>query len=108
MSDAATTAARRSLTWISPALAALVFALLSLAILPYPGLQDDEVLFTAPLYLPGGTLSSLKAFGLTVPLMLTGYSGTLKTWLYAPIFGNKWNERCTTTRADPSSRSSGL
>jgi hypothetical protein len=97
MSDAATTAARRSRTWIPPALAALVFALLSLAILPYPGLQDDEVLFTAPLYLPDGTLSSLKAFGLTVPLMLTGYSGTLKTWLYATIFEfllpSRWSVR---------------
>jgi hypothetical protein len=72
--------------WSPPALAAILFALLSLAILPYPGLQDDELLFTVPLYSPGGARFSMKIFGARIPLMLIGYLGTLKTWLYAGIF----------------------
>jgi len=83
--------------WIPPSLAALVFALLSLALLPYPGLQDDEVLFTVPLFLPEGTLFRVKAFGTQIPLMLIGYLGTLKTWLYAGIFEwfapSRWSVR---------------
>ena len=69
-----------------PALAALLFALLSLAMLPHPGLEDDEVLFSVPIYFPQGALFSVKKFGFRIPLMLMGYLGTLKTWLYAIIF----------------------
>ncbi len=83
--------------WLPPALSALVFALLSLAILPYPGLQDDEVIFTAPIYQPTGTLFSVKAFGTHIPLMIIGYLGTLKTWLYAAILTfippSRWSVR---------------
>jgi len=76
-------AGRRSFSWIIPALASLCFACLSLAILKYPGLQEDEILFTAPMYMPA--LFRLKVWGVTVPLMLMGYLGTLKTWLYSAI-----------------------
>jgi 4-amino-4-deoxy-L-arabinose transferase-like glycosyltransferase len=75
----------------------VAFALLSLALLPYPGLQDDELFFTVPLYLPQGTLFSVKAFGGRVPLMLNGYLGAFKTWLYAGIFEffepSRWSVR---------------
>ncbi len=73
---------------LPPALAALGFAILSVALLPYPGLQDDEVLFTAPLYGPPGT---------RIPLVLMSYLGTLKTWLYRAIFAlappSRWSVR---------------
>ena len=87
----------RKVAWIAPACAALCFALFSLAILPYPGLQDDEVLFTVPLYLSGGAWFSAKIFGMRIPLMLMGYLGTFKTWLYAGIFEffppSRWSVR---------------
>jgi Dolichyl-phosphate-mannose-protein mannosyltransferase len=74
--------------WMPPALAAFAFALLSLALLPYPGLQDDEVLFTEPLY---------RAPGTKIPLVLMSYLGTLKTWFYAAIFTwfppSRWSVR---------------
>ena len=83
--------------WLSPLLACLAFALLSLAILPYPGLEDDELFFTVPLYLPQGTLFSVRAFGGCIPLMLNGYLGAFKTWLYAGIFEffepSRWSVR---------------
>jgi 4-amino-4-deoxy-L-arabinose transferase-like glycosyltransferase len=83
--------------WLSPLLACAAFAFLSLAILPYPGLQDDELLFTVPLYLPQGTLFSVRAFGGRLPLMLNGYLGAFKIWLYAGIFEffepSRWSVR---------------
>ena len=83
--------------WLSPILACVAFAFLSVAILPYPGLQDDELLFSVPLYLPQGTMFSVRAFGGRVPLMLNGYLGAFKTWLYAGIFEffepSRWSVR---------------
>ncbi len=80
-----------------PALAALVFACFSLAIVPYPGLQNDEVLHTQPLYTKGVTYYSVEVAGHTVPLMLMSYLGTLKTWAYWVIFGfvdpSRWSVR---------------
>lgn len=81
---------RRARAWLVPAFAALVFAFLSLAILPYPGLQDDEVLFTGPFYDPGLAHFNVKLWGATIPFMLMSYLGTLKTWLYSGIF--EWFE----------------
>ena len=78
-------------------LACVAFALLSLALLSYPGLQDDELFFTVPLYLPQGTLFSVRAFGGHIPLMLNGYLGAFKTCLYAGIFEifepSRWSVR---------------
>lgn len=89
--------ARRSHAWIVPTLAAIVFALLSLAVLPYPGLQDDEVLFTGPFYDPRLAHFSVKLFGATIPFMLMSYLGTLKTWLYGGLFEifepSRWSVR---------------
>lgn len=75
----------RSRIWLPPALASLVFALLSLALLPYPGLQDDEVIFTIPISIKGSAFFSAHLFGHAPPLMLVSYAGALKTWIYEPI-----------------------
>jgi len=89
--------ARRSRDWLAPALAALVFALLSLAMLPYPGLQDDEISFSALIYHPEQAWFSVAAFGTRIPVMIMSYSGTLKTWLYAGLFEifepSRWSVR---------------
>jgi len=80
---------------LSPALAALLFALLSLAMLPYPGLQDDEVAFARPLY--SSVWYSVTVHGKQLPLMVVSYAGALKTWLYAAIFAffepSRWSVR---------------
>ena len=80
-----------------PLLASLLFALLSLAMLPYPGLQNDELFFSGPLYTPDETWFSVPAWGAKIPFMVTSYSGALKTWLYAGLFEfvapSRWSVR---------------
>ncbi|HTS51586.1 MAG TPA: glycosyltransferase family 39 protein [Bryobacteraceae bacterium] len=53
-------------------------------ILPYPGLQNDEVIFVPADYgVPGSAV--FLVFRQHLPLMLLSYMGTLKSWLYAGI-----------------------
>jgi hypothetical protein len=56
-----------------------LFILLGLALIPYAGVQNDEALFSVPIYLFGYR-------HLQIPLMVMSYVGTLKTWIYVPIF----------------------
>jgi len=65
---------------------AVLFVALCCWILPYPGVQTDEVLFGAAIFHGGGTREWFRAFGHNVPTMLMPYVGALKTWLYWPIF----------------------
>jgi hypothetical protein len=68
--------------WLLP----LVFFGLGLAVLPQPGLQDDEVLFATPAFhLPAATVFDAHIFHSRLPLMLLTYLGALKSWLYFPI-----------------------
>src|SRR5579859_2165035 len=62
------------------ALLPLIFFALGLALLPYPGLQNDEVLFTNY-----GTAGSTVFAVHGIPLMLLTYLGAAKTWLFWPI-----------------------
>jgi len=56
-------------------------------VLPQAGLEDDEVLFVAPLFhSPGAAVFSAQVFHKQLPLMLLSYLGALKSWLYFPIF----------------------
>ena len=67
----------------------LVFLGLGLAVLPQPGIEDDEVLFAAPiLHLPDAANFSVHVFHKQLPLMLLSYLGALKSWLYFPIFAS--------------------
>ncbi len=55
--------------------------------LPLAGLEDDEVLFAAPIFhLPAAAIFSAHVFHSQLPLMLLSYLGALKSWLYFPIF----------------------
>lgn len=67
-------------------LLAVLFLLAGLAILPYPGIQNDEALFAAAIYAPQTTGHTVKIFQRPVTLMLMSYLGTLKAWIYAPVF----------------------
>ena len=88
---------RRSRVWLAPALATILFVLLSLAVLPYPGLQDDEISFAPLIFQPALARFSVPAFGTHIPVMIMSYSGTLKTWIYAGLFDlfepSRWSVR---------------
>ena len=64
----------------------LLFVTLGLLVLPYPGIQNDEALFAAPLYRPDAWYAKIGIFHHNVPTMLMSYLGTLKTLIYAPLF----------------------
>lgn len=88
MSEPATrpiSSVRGFLNWW-PALAGFLLILcLGCLLLPYPGLQNDEVLFAQSLYQIAGLHYSVRIGHIDVPVMLLSYLGALKTWIYAPI-----------------------
>src|SRR5512144_3142944 len=59
--------------------------LAGLSFIPYPGIQNDEALFSSGIYDPGRTISQVSVFGHHIPMMLISYLGALKSWIYAPI-----------------------
>ncbi|MCU1328423.1 MAG: hypothetical protein JWN34_3793 [Bryobacterales bacterium] len=71
---------------LAPILGCLVFLLAGLALLPWPGLQNDELFFSGPIYSPGAAFYYLELGSTKIPLMVMSYSGALKTWLYAGLF----------------------
>ncbi|HXP84254.1 MAG TPA: glycosyltransferase family 39 protein [Bryobacteraceae bacterium] len=77
--------------------ASVLFLALSVLMLPYAGIQDDEVLFTTPLYLHIGKEFLVRILHRDVFLMVTSYIGALKTMLLAPVFSrlgtNPWTLR---------------
>jgi hypothetical protein len=77
---------RRLPSWLTPVLTGLVFLLTGLALLPWPGLQNDELFFTGPIYAPGEAFYHFDAGSWRIPFMVMSYSGALKTWLYAGLF----------------------
>ncbi len=62
------------------------FFLAGLAIIPLPGIQNDEALFSSPLYESAYDYGSLTLFGRKISLMLISYLGSFKTWLYWVVF----------------------
>jgi hypothetical protein len=66
--------------------AAALFFLLGVALLPYPGLQNDECLFAQPLYGPVAPEFKVRMFHRDIPLMLMTYLGTARTLIFAPVF----------------------
>lgn len=82
------------------AAAACLFILLSIAIIPYVGFEDDEVIFASPLYLVSPKEFGISIFHHRLPLMVMSYIGTLKTLLFLPILqvfdANVWSLRLPT------------
>lgn len=62
----------------------LVFLLLGCVFVNYPGLQQDETLFAAPLF-RDWSFYSISFGRARIPLMHMSYVGALKTWLYSPL-----------------------
>jgi hypothetical protein len=65
--------------------ASLLFAARGLVLIPLAGIQDDEALFTHPLFMPALAPDTLAIFHHHLPLMVFPYTGALKTYLYWPI-----------------------
>lgn len=82
---------------VPPILGCLLFLLSGLALLPWPGLQNDELFFSGPIYAPGSAFFSLEVGTWKIPFMVMSYSGALKTWLYAGLFrllaADQWSVR---------------
>jgi 4-amino-4-deoxy-L-arabinose transferase-like glycosyltransferase len=69
--------------------AAAIYLFFSLRFLALPGLQYDEVLFTNAALgdIDGSFLHwKIRVGGIHIPVMLMGYIGALKAWIYAPVF----------------------
>jgi hypothetical protein len=64
---------------------ALLFVFLGIVLIPYAGLQADEVLFTQPLHGMIDPTFSIRAFHHLVPLMVMSYIGALKSFIYWPL-----------------------
>ena len=81
-----------------PALASLIFLLIALVLLPYPGIQNDEAFFAGAIYSPDNTFYSAAILGHKIPWMVMSYSGALKSWIFAGLWGylfdpNAWSLR---------------
>lgn len=62
-----------------------VFLGFGLLLIPYPGIENDEALFSGGIYAPGGMEWSVRLFGEQVAMMIMSYVGALKAWLYTPV-----------------------
>lgn len=69
-------------------LAAICAGLLAieLALLPLPGINQDEVLFVAPYLKNNPVLYAWHIGSLHVPVMSMAYLGLVESWLYWPVF----------------------
>ncbi len=67
-------------------LSCIFFLLLGSVLIPYPGVEDDEAIVGEPLYQPVYAVGSIGILGTKIPVMQMTYLGSLKPWLYAPIF----------------------
>jgi hypothetical protein len=73
-------------SWLVPALAGLFFFLSGLALIPWPGLQNDELFFAGPIFAADAAFYRLELGSVRIPFMVMSYTGALKTWLYAALF----------------------
>ena len=62
------------------------FLFAGLLLAPLIGIEGDEPLFVQAMYPPRVELYTVEIMHRKVPLMLMTYVGTLKSWIYTPIF----------------------
>ncbi len=83
--------------YFASGLSSFLFILLSLSLIPYAGIQEDEALFSIPFFQPTAREFRVRVFHHTIPIMVMTYVGTLKTWIYWPLirwFGSSvWSVR---------------
>ena len=66
-------------------LASFIFILLSLNMISYAGIQEDEALFSIPFYSSLPREYKIRTLHHDIPLMVMSYVGALKTWIYWPL-----------------------
>jgi hypothetical protein len=71
---------------ISVAAALAYFLLSGMAFIPRLGIEADEALPAAPLFRPKSWYYALHWSHARIPLMHMSYLGTLKTWIWRPVF----------------------
>lgn len=59
--------------------------LLSLNVISYGGIQEDEALFSIPFYSALPREYKIRVWQHDIPLMVMSYVGALKTWIYWPL-----------------------
>jgi hypothetical protein len=69
------------------AVACGLFVLLGALLVPRAGIQNDEALFSSPLFNTLDVSPLRRLLHLDVPLMVMSYLGSLKSLLYIPILG---------------------
>ena len=69
-----------------PLIGCSFFVLAGLAFLPLLGIENDEALFAIVFFKPRGGSYTYKIGHSELPLMILSYLGTLKSWVYRPIF----------------------
>ncbi len=88
---------RKLPAWLVPLFSVLIFSFTGLALIPFPGLQNDELFFSGPIYFPDAAFYHVRAGALKIPFMVMSYTGALKTWIYAALFQfaapNEWSVR---------------
>ncbi len=68
-------------------ISALLFIVLGIILIPYTGLDGDELLFARPFFGPfDGATHMMHVFHYPPGLMVMSYVGALKTFLYWPLF----------------------
>lgn len=80
----------RETSWrglLLPIFGCSLFAVLGLAFYPLLGVENDEVLFANAFYEPRGGGYTYRLGHSHLPLMILSYLGTLKSWIYRPIYG---------------------
>jgi hypothetical protein len=72
-------------SYLASGLSTILFILLSLSLIPYAGIQEDEALFSIPFFQPAAREFRVRFFHHTFPIMVMTYVGTLKTLMYWPL-----------------------
>lgn len=67
------------------AFASFLFILLSLGMISYGGIQEDEALFSIPFYSVIPREYKIRTSHHDIPIMVMSYVGALKTWIYWPL-----------------------
>jgi 4-amino-4-deoxy-L-arabinose transferase-like glycosyltransferase len=67
-------------------LSCIFFLCAGLLLAPLIGIEGDEPLFVQAMYAPRVELYTVELRQHKIPLMLMTYVGTLKSWIYTPIF----------------------
>jgi 4-amino-4-deoxy-L-arabinose transferase-like glycosyltransferase len=70
---------------LAASLSSILFILLSLSLIPYAGIQEDEALFSIPFFQPTAREFRIRVFHHAIPMMVMTYVGTLKTLIYWPL-----------------------